>query len=1097
MQESQLPPEGTVTVLFADVEGSTTLFAQSGDTAARLRVARVERTVRDRLSRHSGILVKSLGDGVMLAFPSARRAVDFAIDLQRSLERENLATPEDRVRLRVGLHTGEVIRERSDLFGSTVNAAARIQSAAEPGQILISSITRALIGTTPDIYPLKRGDVALKGFAEPWTLFEIPWQSATTTALAADEETPFVARLAERRQIREALDAAERGAGATFLLSGEPGIGKTRLASQVAAEARDRGFLVLDGHCYQGGVAAPYAPIAEILEQLVGRLSPEDREAIIGDAAAQLMLAAPRTERVTGSAGRPVGGMPGLERHYVMAGITDIVARAAAYAPLMLLIDDLQWADESSLLLFEQLARRALSLPLVILATVDGANLAGDHALHEAVTRMLQRRDVSELRLERLDHPAVVAMLRALAGTEPPPAIARMFVDEADGNPFFVEELFRHLVEAGTLFDPRGGWFPVLEVAEDEVPRNVAMLIQQRVARLSGPCRDALSTAAIAGRTVPWSVLEAITSLNEQQLLAAVEEAERALIVRTGVELGEITVTFVHEMVRQTLVSQTSVMRRQHVHLRVADALEARRDAYPDEDVRAIAYHLAESGSLAPRERAVPFLARAADAALASGAHEDVIRLARRALDRIDRGDAQTRGQFLYRRGLAHRGLAMGEAMSADWGDALRCFMEAEDHDATALVHTEMMAALMWAGQAAPAIEIARQALSAVEPSDPEIAIGLYAVAGIAHVYSRAPGDGLPLVMRARAIADASGQPRLLGIALMYEAIYYHSTSNVDADIETGRRALEYRADLSPWHALEVLGFLAMALLRAGRLDEVDACHQQATELARFGHINALRDTRLASAAAAYMRTGEISGLARAAEEDVQLCTERLPQWLYFALITKGLVELWRGDAEQAMRHFMAAQEAEPPPHSHTGAWSFIALGHALLGHRTEALALIEEHRHELPVAGDPGTYGARMALISVARAVAVLGEREEAARLRAPLSEALASGDRVAPPWDAGLLSRIAAMVAHTAGDLEDAERLFRIALREADELPFRSEQPETRRWFAPMLLDRARPGDDAEARQLVVEATQQYREIGMAHRAEDISAYLDEMDQ
>jgi class 3 adenylate cyclase len=250
-------PEGTVTVLFTDVEGSTDLTTRRGDEAAQEILRAQRELVRQQVERHAGHEVKSLGDGFMVAFASARRAVACAVGIQRALEKHNRRQPPDeQVRVRIGLNTGEVIQEEADLFGEAVNAAARIASKAKGGQILVSEAVRAVLGRAKDVELVDRGRFRLKGFPERWRLFEVVWQEEAA-APALLERTPFVGREVEQAELRLYLDRAARGRSALVMIGGEPGVGKTRLADELAAQARQRGLLALTGHCYEMEGAPP------------------------------------------------------------------------------------------------------------------------------------------------------------------------------------------------------------------------------------------------------------------------------------------------------------------------------------------------------------------------------------------------------------------------------------------------------------------------------------------------------------------------------------------------------------------------------------------------------------------------------------------------------------------------------------------------------------------------------------------------------------------------------------------------------------------------------------------------------------------------
>jgi class 3 adenylate cyclase len=214
-------PEGTVTVLFTDVEGSTDLATRLGDEAAREVLRACNELVRQQVARHRGQEVKHTGDGLMVAFTSARRAVACAGDIQRAIAGRDRREPERAVRVRIGLNTGEVIREEADLFGATVNAAKRIADQADAGEILISDTAKAVLGEATTVQLEDRGEVELKGFPRPMRLFRVVWEEATGPAgLRLPERTPFVGRDSERAELRRLLEETIHGHGALVTIVG-------------------------------------------------------------------------------------------------------------------------------------------------------------------------------------------------------------------------------------------------------------------------------------------------------------------------------------------------------------------------------------------------------------------------------------------------------------------------------------------------------------------------------------------------------------------------------------------------------------------------------------------------------------------------------------------------------------------------------------------------------------------------------------------------------------------------------------------------------------------------------------------------------------
>jgi len=327
-------PEGTVTVLFTDVEGSTGLTTSRGDEAARDVLRAHEELVRQQVQEHDGREVKAIGDGFMVAFGSARKAVACAVGIQRALEEHSRGQPQgDQVRVRMGLNTGEVVRERDDLFGETVNAAARIAAKAKGGQVLISEATKGVLGRAQDVQIVDRGRFRLKGFPERWRLFEVVWQEEppASTAPLLVERTPFVGREAERAELRRCLDQVAGGHGALVMIGGEPGVGKTRLAEELMAEARQRGMTALIGHCYEMEGAPPCIPYVEILETAARMFPPETMRETLGDSAPEVAKLMPELRRTAGhaSCARPRSTFGSLERSSRMRTSNTFVGNTA------------------------------------------------------------------------------------------------------------------------------------------------------------------------------------------------------------------------------------------------------------------------------------------------------------------------------------------------------------------------------------------------------------------------------------------------------------------------------------------------------------------------------------------------------------------------------------------------------------------------------------------------------------------------------------------------------------------------------------------------------------------------------------------------
>ncbi|MEE8369841.1 MAG: BREX system ATP-binding domain-containing protein, partial [Dehalococcoidia bacterium] len=770
--------------------------------------------------------------------------------------------------IRIGLNTGEVIQEEADLFGETVNAAARIAAKANGAQILISDATKGVLGRAKDIELVDRGRFRLKGFPERWHLFEVVWQEETTAAPTLLERTPFVGREAERAELRRCLDQVAKGQGALVMIGGEPGVGKTRLAEELMAEARRRGMTAFIGHCYEMEGAPPYIPFVEILEAAARMFPPEAMRETLGESAPEVAKLMPELRRTFPDIPPSPELPPEQERRYLFNGMRDFVARTGSNQPAVYVLDDLHWATDASLLLLQHIAQQLHEMPVLIVGTYRDVELDVDRPLADAMEDLHRQRLVHRISLKRLPEDGVSVMLRALSGQEPPKPLVDTIYGETEGNPFFVEEVFQHLAEEGRLFDAKGHWRSDLEVSELDVPEGVRLVVGRRLKRVNEECRRVLTSAAVVGRAFTFELLEALGEADTDALLDAVDEAERANLIvsaeddpaQTGARPGEARFTFAHELIRQTLVSGLSMPRRQRLHLRIADAIE---HAYPhdvEEHAVDLAHHLYQAGAAADPERTVRYLTLAGVRAMAAAAFEQALRHYESALSLQPAEDRQARADLLYKRGMARRSLGRWEESLADWREALALSEELGDAEAVGRISLEMAEQLGWCGRFEEALEVTRCGLVALGERVSADRCRLLALAGGILALGGYYTAGGQMITQAIATAEGVRDGRRLGGALAaktaHHAYYLHGREAVD----TGLRAAELlRSSGDLWDMTSVLAFVQHALLCLGRLDEADKIGEEVEPLAtRLGHLAPLMNSRRCRGWRELILTGDI-----------------------------------------------------------------------------------------------------------------------------------------------------------------------------------------------------------------------------------------------
>jgi len=1094
--------QGTVTILFTDVEGSVELATRHGDEAAQeLRRALFE-LVRGQVEKHGGHEVKSTGDGFMLAFSSARQAVTCAIAIQRALEDRKDREPTPPLRVRMGLNTGEALQEEGDLFGAAVDAAARIMAKASGGQVLVSETVRAVLGPATDVEFVDRGRFRLKGFPERWRLYEVVWQEETSAGPALSDRTPFVGREVERAELRRCLDQVAGGHGALVMIGGEPGVGKTRLAEELMAEAQQRGMTALIGHCYEMEGAPPYIPYVEILEAAARTFAPETMRETLGDSAPEVAKLMPELRRMFPDIPPSPELPPEQERRYLFNGMRDFIARTGRNQPAVYVLDDLHWATDASLLLLQHLAQQIHEMPVLIIGTYRDVELDVARPMARTLGELTRQRLAHDITIRRLPQEGVAAMLRALSGQEPSVALVQAVHGETEGNPFFVEEVFQHLAEEGELLDAQGRWRTDLEVSELEVPRGVRLVIGQRLERVGDECRRVLTTAAVIGRRFSFELLEALSEpspgsgqgAETDALLDAIDEAERAHLItaseggpaQTGARPGEAHFTFAHELIRQTLVSGLSMPRRQRIHLHVAEAMERVYARSLEEHAADLAHHYYQAGAAADPDKTARYLTVAGDQALAAAAFEDALRHYEEALPLLADDDRRGRADLLYKRGNALRSVGRWDEAVADWQEALAAYEELGDAQAVGHICWEISYQLLWTARFEEAIQTAQQGLAILEERASADRCRLLACGGLSYSCSGDYDAGDPMLTQALAMAEGLGDQRLLGQVLHYKAAHCWYYGQTREQFEAGFRAVELlRSAGDLWDLANAMWYTQYALVSLGRFGEAAEIGEEAESLAtRLGNLGALLCARRGTGCLEVMTTGDIDRFDEFAREDMELCRNTGTPWISNSYTYLGLADLWRGRWEEAVESFQEGARLEPPGFLAGADWASLFLGKAYAGERDSALAMLDHDRSVLPRPGQPKTIGSLSILVDQIEGLAVLGERQEAAKLYHAILKSMDMGN--AGMWPGRLQQTLAGIAAACGGQWEKAEEHYQTALRQAHELPHKIEQPEVRRWYARMLIDRGAPGDREKARELLSEAIGMYRQIGMPKHVE-----------
>ncbi|NQU08760.1 MAG: AAA family ATPase, partial [Candidatus Abyssubacteria bacterium] len=431
---------------------------------------------------------------------------------------------------------------------------------------------------------------------------------------------------------------AAQGQGSLVMIGGEPGAGKTRITEELTAEADRHGFLTLTGHCYEMEGAPPYIPFVEIIESAVRIVEPDALLNALGNSAPEVAKLMPELRERFPEIGEPPQLPPEQERRRMFNGVLNFISRAAQAEPLLLVIEDLHWTDEPTLLLLQHIVQQLHEMPVLVVGTYRDTELDVARSLAKALEELVRRRLAHDVLLKRLPQEGVSAMLQGRSGQEPPSRLVAAIYKETEGNPFFVEEVFNHLAEEEKLFDSEGQWRSDLSIEETDVPRGVLLVIGRRLERVSEECRRTLARAAVIGRGVNFNLLNKVIELDEDALFDVIEEAERAQLIRSTTRAGEARLMFSHELIRQTLLSGLSTPRRQRLHLRVAEAMEQLYAGTREQHAADLAYHFYQAGG--DTEKIIEYAVIAAERATAQTAYEEAVEQYQRALQILEQSES-------------------------------------------------------------------------------------------------------------------------------------------------------------------------------------------------------------------------------------------------------------------------------------------------------------------------------------------------------------------------------------------------------------------------------------------------------------------------
>src|SRR3954447_22061209 len=470
-------------------------------------------------------------------------------------------------------------------------------------------------------------------------------------ALARPDHSPFVGREDAVRWLRAQWSEARHGSGRLAVIAGDSGIGKTRLASELVRAAHQEGAAVLLGRC-QEEVLISYQSFVEAFGRYVATTSPEVLRSQVGAHAGELARLVPELARRVPDLAEPAADDADGRRFRLFEAAGALLVNASRSWPIVLLLEDLHWADKPTALLLAHVVRAIPAERVLIIGTYRETDI-GD-PLAGALADLRRERTLERLRLGSLHRGEVATMISAWLGRTPPTHFVHALHRETEGNPFFIEEVLRHLIDVAAA--DRTEWERLASFTALGIPDGVREAIERRLARLSAPARRIVTMAAAIGRSFSIAVLQDLAGVSGERLLAALDEAaERRIVEEEAGAPGRYL--FAHALIRETLYASLSGPRRISLHHRIGAILERQHAGEPDPPLGELAYHFVRAAEPGAAAKAADYSARAGHRALAALAYEEAaghFTLALEALEASGSADDATRCDLLLSLGEAH-----------------------------------------------------------------------------------------------------------------------------------------------------------------------------------------------------------------------------------------------------------------------------------------------------------------------------------------------------------------------------------------------------------------------------------------------------------
>ena len=1064
------------------------------------------------------------GDSVLAVFETATGAVNAALAVQQSLATAADAVVQDRrMRFRIGVHLGDVIEKQDGtVYGDGVNVASRLEGLAEPGGIMVSDAIHGVVNGRVSAKFTDQGEQHLKNIARPIRAFGIRLGNGAAAAgassaggsLAAgrtgaelpspaaripahgDEAPPttsvapratqrpsslFIGRQQEMALLTSALASARQGRGQVVLLAGSGGMGKTRLAQELAGRSEQDGVSVLWGRCLEEPGAPPYWPWRQLIRNYLRSGVDAKLAETLGAGLSDIAGIVPEVaERFSAPQSNAETGDNAQSRFRLFDAVAGFWRRAAQRAPLLLIFEDLHWADATSLRLFAFLAAELEDTGMLVLGTYRDTELSRQHPLSETLAELARSPAFHRIELAGLSNRETEEFMAAASGGAASAHFVSAIHARTEGHPLFLEETLRFMMD-GRALQAFGS------VSDDphllvKIPSGVREVIGKRLNRLSVSASRLLSIAACIGRTFDLDILARLEAdKSEDEVLLALEEALAAHLIEPVP--GTQQFRFGHALIRETLYDEMLGLRRARLHLRIGEMLEQRHGTDEPTVAPQLAYHFSEAGPGGAAAKALSYAKQSAEHAAKLLAFEEAVRLYRLALQlqlQHFAKDAAVRCALLLGLGEVEMLLGAGEPARAAYQEA------AELARSSSLVKPFAQAAIGFessnviaARSGEPAVVLLLEAI-ALHQADDSLRIELLARLCRAYVYCDRADEAKEAHRRAVALArqirDMNGL--CLALAAIASAVYWPDL--LHERLAAANEALAIADDLSlPLLASDLLSYYLIDLIRVGDTPALIRLRERGLRLAeqsRSLHLQAvcrciegvvaINEGRFADAEA---WVTEALQIGRRAAEDLAVGTYGMQ--MFCLRREQGRLR----EALPMLQHFVRTAPKEQT-------WRpGLALLYAELDMRPECQAQFDGLPWDRATTTPSGA-GTMTVVMLAAEVCVYLGDAARAALLY-PLLQGHAGSNLLADSSGPclGSADRLLGSLATVMAQWEVAQPHFEAALAMDRKTGSCVWLAHSRYAYAVMLHRRAQAGDHDRARALLTDALAESTALGM----------------